>query len=224
MKKKLVFLVCLLISAGLSSAVGEKSIAIPTRSSTNSLSADISTPAADLSNLVLRLQDLPAGFVEMPPAAIQKLVSRLNTFKPGSVFAYQKNDDQQFQILAGLTTQLPNRIDRAAFDANIGEQIFAQNFSKGLNSSGNKEFQFTNPTALTLEEKIGEVSGGWTTQGKIQGVKINVEIALFRRGKIGSFLMMMYLDGSKPAITISEVARQLDSRIIELKPDLSQPQ
>ncbi|MEG3896786.1 hypothetical protein QT989_14080 [Microcoleus sp. SVA1_B6] len=95
---------------------------------------------------------------------------------------------------------------------------------KGLNSSSNKEFLFANLTALTLEDKIGEVSAGWTTQGKIQGVTMNVELSLFRRGKIGSFLMMIYLDGSKPAITISEAARKLDSRMMALKPDLTQPQ
>lgn len=224
MKKKVVFLVCLLISAALGGGVGPESLAIPVRDLGNTLSADIPTPAGDLSNLVLTLQDLPAGFTEMPPATIQKLVSRLNSLKPGSVFAYQKNDDQQFQIVAGFTTPLPNRIERAKFDADIREQTFSQEFAKGLNSSSNKQVQFTNPTALTLEEKIGEVSGGVKTQGKIQGVTMNVELALFRRGKIGSFLMMIYLDGSKPAITISEAARQLDKRIMELKPDLSQPQ
>jgi hypothetical protein len=224
MKKQLVFLVCLLISAGWSSAVGEKSIAIPVRSTNYTLSADIPTPAPDLSNLVLTLQDLPAGFTEMPPATIQKLVSGLQTLKPASVFAYNKNDDQQFQIVVGFTTQLPNAIDRVQFDAAMREDVFAQGVSKGLNSGNNQEVQFTNLTSLTLEEKIGEVSRGWKTQGKLQGVTMQVEIALFRRGKIGSYLIMMYLDGHKPAVTMSEVAHKLDRRIVELKPDLTQPQ
>jgi hypothetical protein len=223
MKRKVVFLVCLLISAGLSSAVGEKSIAIPVRSSTNSLLADISTPATDLPNLVLTLQDLPAGFVEMPPATMQKLVSGLQTLKPASVFGYNKNDDQHFQIIIGFTQKLTNQIERAKFDADMREDIFAKEFSKGLNS-GKNEYQFTNLTTLTLEEKIGEVSRGWTNQGKIQGVTMNLEIAVFRRGQIGSYLMILYLDGKKPAITMNSAARQLDKRIVELKPDLTQPQ
>jgi len=53
---------------------------------------------------------------------------------------------------------------------------------------------------------------------------MNVELALFRRGKIASFMAIMYLDGTKPTITISEAARKLDSRMMELKPDLTQPQ
>jgi hypothetical protein len=190
----------------------------------NILSADIPEPAADLSGLVLTLQNLPAGFTEMPPATIKNIVSLIPNFKPASVFGYYKNDDQQFQVITGLTAQLPNRIDRAKFDAEIREGIFAQQFSQGLNSSSNKEFHFANLTALTSKDKIGEVSGGWTTQGKIQGVTMNVELALFRRGKIGSFMAIMYLDGSKPSVTISSAARQLDSRIMELKADLTQPQ
>ncbi|WP_293342017.1 hypothetical protein [Microcoleus sp. CAWBG58] len=112
MKKKVVFLVCLLISAGLGGAVGEESIAIPILSPPNTLSADIPTPAAQLSNLVLTLEDLPAGFVNMPPATMQKLVSGLQILKPASVFAYNKNDDQHFQIILGFTQKLTNQIER----------------------------------------------------------------------------------------------------------------
>lgn len=223
MKKKVVLLVCLLISAGLGGGFCEVSIATKAIDRSNILSADIPEPAADLSGPVLTLQNLPAGFTQMPPATLKNLVSRIRNFTPASVFGYYKNDDQQFQVVTGFTSQLPNRIDRAKFDAEIREGSFAQQFSQGLNSR-NKEFQFANLTALTLEDKIGEVSAGWTTRGKIQGVTMNAELALFRRGKIGSFMAIMYLDGTQPTITISEAARKLDSRMMELKPDLTQPQ
>ena len=223
MKKKVVLLVCLLISAGLGGGFCEVSIATKAIDRSNILSADIPEPAADLSGLVLTLQNLPAGFTEMPPATLKNIVSRIPNFTPASVFGYYKNDDEQFQVVTGFTAQLPNRIDRAKFDSEIREGSFAQQFSQGLNSS-NKEFQFANLTALTLEDKIGEVSAGWATQGKIQGITMNVELALFRRGKIASFMAIMYLDGTKPTITISEAARKFDSRMMELKPDLTQPQ
>lgn len=215
---------CLLISGGWGGGFGEVSIATPeTIDRSYTLSADIPEPAADLSGLVLSLQDLPAGFIEMPADTLKNVVGGIPNFKPASVFGYLKNDNQQFQIVTGFTTQLPNKIDRAKFDAEIGEDTFAQQFSKGLNNS-NKESQFTNVTALTLEDKIGEVSAGWRTQGKIKGLPLNVELALFRRGKIGSFVSIIYLDGSKPAITISEAARQLDKQIMKLEPDVTQPQ
>lgn len=159
MKKKVVLLVCLLISAALGGGFCEVSIATKAIDRSNILSADIPEPAADLSGLVLTLQNLPAGFTEMPPATIKNIVSRIPNFKPASVFGYYKNDDEQFQVVTGFTAQLPNRSDRAKFDAEIREGSFAQKFSQGLNSR-NKEFQFANLTALTLEDKIGEVWGG----------------------------------------------------------------
>ena len=224
MKKKVVLLVCLLVSAGLGGGFGERSIATPAIDHrSNIISADIPEPATDLSSLVLTSQDLPAGFIKMPLDTLKNVVSGIPNFKPASVFGYYKNDDKQFQVVTGFTTQLPNQIDRAKFDAEIREEIFAQQFSQSLNSS-NKEFQFANLTALTLEDKIGEVSSGWTTEGKVRGVPINVELALFRRGKIGSFVAIMYLNGSKPAVTISEAARQLDKHIMAIQPDATQLQ
>jgi hypothetical protein len=142
-----VFLVCLLISAGWGGAVGEKSIAIAVRSLPNTLSADIPTPAAELSKLVLTLQDLPAGFREFPTAAFQQLVSRIQSFKPASVFAYNKSDDQQYRVIIGFTMQVPNQIDLAKFDAEIREESFAQELSKGLNGVS-PEGRFPNVTPL----------------------------------------------------------------------------
>lgn len=223
MKKKVVFLVCLLISAGLGGTVGEESIAIPSRSLPNTLSADIPTPAAELSKLVLTLGDLPTGFRELPPATFQQLVTRLDRFKPASVFAYNKSDDQQSQVILGFTMQVSNPTERAKFDAEIREGSFAKELSKGLNGDS-PEDRFPDFTPLTLEDKIGETSASWTSTGKIQGQPVNVELAVFRRGTIVSCLMFMYLNGKKPAITMSAAARQLDKRIVELKPDLTQPQ
>ena len=57
MKKKVVLLVCLLISAGLGGGFCEVSIATKAIDRSNILSADIPDPAADLSSLVLTLQD-----------------------------------------------------------------------------------------------------------------------------------------------------------------------
>ena len=53
---------------------------------------------------------------------------------------------------------------------------------------------------------------------------MNVDLALFRRGQIGVVMATIYLDGTKPTITISEAGRKFDSRMMELRPDLTQPQ
>jgi hypothetical protein len=59
---------------------------------------------------------------------------------------------------------------------------------------------------------------------KIENIPMNVDMTLFRREKIGVFMTAIYLDGTKPTITISEAARKFDSRMMELKPNLTQPE
>jgi hypothetical protein len=219
MNKKACILGCLLITSTFGGGLAKMSIANPGVTRSNTQSADIPEPAGDLPNLVLTLQDLPPGFIEMSSGAA-KFKNQLS--KPASDFAYQKIDDKQFQLLIGFTMQLSDAIQQAGFDEAIREGTVAKAFSEGLNS--NKELQFTNPTALTLPDNTGEVSAGWTTQGKIENIPMNVDCAIFRRGKIGAFMATIYLDGMKPTITISEAARKLDSRMMELKPDLTKPQ
>jgi hypothetical protein len=227
MKKKVVLLVCLLISAGLGGGFCEVSIAAKAIDRSNILSAHIPDPAADLSSLVLTLQDLPPGFTEMPSDYVASLRNKLSQdpdFKPGSIFAYQKIDSKllELQLLIGFTFQVSDPTLQAAFDQGIGEGIFAKAFTQGLNDD--KELQFTPPATLTLQDKIGEVSAGWRSEGKVENIPMNVDLALFRRGQIGVVMATIYLDGTKPTITISEAGRKFDSRMMELKPDLTQPQ
>jgi hypothetical protein len=227
MKKKVVFLVCLLISAALGGGVDPESLAIPVRDIGNTLSADIPTPAGDLSNLVLTLQDLPPGFTEMPSDYVASLKNKLSQrpeFNAASIFAYQKIDSKllELQLLIGFTFQLSDPTLQAAFDQGMGKGIFAKAFTQGLNDD--KELQFTPPATLTLQDKIGEVSAGWRSQGKVENIPMNVDLALFRRGQIGVVMATIYLDGTKPTITISEAGRKFDSRMMKLRPDLTQPQ
>jgi|GEM_PF-1112515 len=228
MKKKVLLLVCLLISAGLGGGFCEVSIATKAIDRSNILSADIPEPAADLSSLVLTLQDLPPGFTEMPSdyvASLRNQLSQGRDFKPASIFAYQKIDNSkplELQLLIGFTVQLSEPTLQAAFDQASGQGLFAKALTQGLND--NKEFQFAPPATLTLQDKIGEVSAGWRSQGKVENIPMNVDLALFRRGQIGVVMATIYLDGTKPTITISEAGRKFDSRMMELKPDLTQPQ
>jgi hypothetical protein len=227
MKKKVVLLVCLLISAALGGRFCEVSIATKAINRSNILSADIPDPAPDLSSLVLTLQDLPPGFTEMPSDYVASLRNKLSQgpeFKAASIFAYQKIDSKllELQLLIGFTFQLSDPTLQAAFDQGMGEGIFAKAFTQGLNDD--KELQFSPPATLTLQDKIGEVSAGWRSQGKVENIPMNVDLALFRRGQIGVVMATIYLDGTKPTITISEAGRKFDSRMMELKPDLTQPQ
>ncbi|MEG4589297.1 hypothetical protein QUA54_29375 [Microcoleus sp. MOSTC5] len=78
MKKKFVLLACLLITAALGGRFGEVSIASPASDRSHILSADIGDPAAELSSLVLTLQDLPPGFTEMSSDYVASLRNQLS--------------------------------------------------------------------------------------------------------------------------------------------------
>ena len=163
MKKKVVLLVCLLISAALGGGFCQVSIATKAIDRSHILSADIPDPTADLSSLVLTLQDLPPGFTEMPPDYVASLRNKLSQgpdFKPASIFAYQKIDSKvlELQLLIGFTVQLSDPTLQAMFDQASGEGLFAKAFTQGLNDD--KELQFTTLATLTLQDKIGEVSAG----------------------------------------------------------------
>jgi hypothetical protein len=216
MRKKSCILACLLISSTFGGGLAQMSIANPGVAEINTQSVDIPDSGGDLSNLILTLQDLPPGFTEVSTLKNQLQNSPI---KAASVFAYQKNDDEQFLLLTGFTTELTNQIDIAKFDADIREGDFAKRFSKSFNN--HKESKFTDASPLTLKHNIGDVSAGWTIQGKIRGIPMNADMVMLRRGKIGAFIAILYLDGSKPTITISEAARKLDNRMMELKPDLT---
>lgn len=229
MKKKVCILGCLLISSTFGGGLAQKSIANPGVASSKTQLADILPVAADLSNVVLTLRDLPPGFTEASSLGSLKNLFQNSDFKPASVFAYQKVDDKQFQLLIGFTIQLSDPMQQAKFDKGIREGSAAKELSKNLNSNSkslksNKEWQLTNPTALTLQDNTGELSSGWRSQGKLENIPINLDMVMLRRGKIGFFMSILYYDGTKPTITISDAARKLDSGMMQLKPDLTKPQ
>ncbi len=74
MKKKVCILGCLLISSTFGGGLAQKSIANPGVASSKTQLADILPVAADLSNVVLTLQDLPPGFTEASSRASLKKV------------------------------------------------------------------------------------------------------------------------------------------------------
>lgn len=107
MKKKVCILAYLLISYTFGGGLAQMSIANPGVVSSNTQSADIPAPAADLSNLVLTLQDLPPGFTEMSSddvANFRNQLSQSPEFKPASLSSLPKNRSQS------VPTSIPNRI------------------------------------------------------------------------------------------------------------------
>ncbi|WP_449416830.1 hypothetical protein [Phormidium nigroviride] len=225
MKKQLTVLVCLLISAILTDGFTLRAIANSVNALNPIQSRNIVAQGPDLSQAILTLQDLPPGFKDMSDQAesLKKQLNSEKNFKAESVFAFQKSDDQQFQLIVGFTMPMLSRIEQASFDSSIRQQDFAQEFLKGLNEGSQGEF--SNITSSPMGENIGDASAKWVTKGQLNGIPMRLEMAVFRRGNLGAMLMILYLDGESPSIAIADAARRLDSRIVELSPvSPTQPQ
>lgn len=229
MKKQLTVSVCLVISAILTDGFTLKASANlvttlnqiqPTIQPTN-----IAAATPDLAKAVLTLQDLPPGFKNMSGEAesLKNELNNSNEVKAENVFAFQKNDDKQFQLLVGFTMPMLTRIEQASFDSSIRQQDFAQEFLKGLNEGSQGDF--SNITSLPMGENIGDASAKWVTKGQLNGIPMRLEMVVFRRGNLGAMLMILYLDGESPSIAVVDAAKRLDSRIVELSPvSPTQPQ
>lgn len=225
MKKQITISLFLVIAAILTDGFTLRAIA----SSVNALNPiqprNIVAQSPDLSKAILTLQDLPSGFKDMSAEAesLKKQLNNEKEFKAESVFAFQKSDEKQFQLIVGFTMPMPTRIDQASFDTSIRQQDFAQEFLKGLNEGSKGDF--ANITPLPLGQNIGDASAGWMTKGQMNGIPMRFEMAVFRRGNLGAMLMILYLEGDSPSIAVADAARKLDSRIVELNPSpATQPQ
>ncbi|OCQ94713.1 hypothetical protein BCD67_04420 [Oscillatoriales cyanobacterium USR001] len=223
MKKQLAISFCLFNlailnnGATLSAQANSKIILTPIQS------PKIAADNTNLSKNILTLQDLPPGFTEAEVGSLKNELTQNKDFKPESVFAYQKNDDKNFQLILGFTMQIPTQLDQNSFDNYLRQGDFAKAFLQGLNDR--QMPQFSSPIPLSLGENIGEISAGWLTKGQLENITMRVDMAVFRRGNLGAILMTFYLDGKTPSIEIAEAARKLDRRIIELNPSVqTQPQ
>ena len=174
------------------------------------------------------LKDLPPGFTELPPELSATLSSRLDVLaqqlgrgnlKPENFFAFV--NPQDFQIVLGFTSQLSNQPEQASFDANmqqlqkpdVQQQMLSQ-LQEKLKQAG--EIQVTDYRTLPGLNDVANASTGITLGLKTKGQPLRLDFAAFRRNSVGAFTAVMYANGGQPKVAVGEVARKLDSRIVQL--------
>ena len=188
--------------------------ATPTPTVTSTITPTPTITPRPLSDAILTLEDLPPGFKEEPlgeynvePGIGRGLV--VATIESGFAFSIETED---FQAIIGQTELLTARTDQAQFD------LFSQELSSVMIDVAAK--LIGGEEAKEVEEipdldDIGEVS--WGSTAIIGGVPpLRMEWVFFRRGSLGATIWTLYYDGDVPVIPISEVARILDARIIEV--------
>jgi hypothetical protein len=225
MKEYKSLLAYLLVSASLTSAINSAAIASTAIDRNYAQSQNNPAPTLDLSKATLTLQDLPPGFTKESAQEdnFKKQISQQKDFKPETVFAFQKVDSKYFQLVLGFTLLAPVEIDRASFDASFPKSEFAQNFVTALNE-GN-QVNFSKVVEQPLPDNIGQFSAGWTSRGTMEGIPMRIDVGIFGRGKLVSCLLTLYVEGNSSTVPISELARKLDNRIIQLNsPAETRPQ
>ncbi|MGL5065914.1 MAG: hypothetical protein ACRC62_38590 [Microcoleus sp.] len=223
MKEKKLLLAYCLIGASFTGTIDSVAIATPAINQNYTHSQNNLAQAPELSKAVLTLQDLPSGFTQASSLEdnFKNRMSQQKGMKPETVFAFQKMDSQQFQLILGFTMQGPVELDRASFDTYFRNSDFAQKFVTSLNK-GNQA-SFSNVTLQPLPDNVGKFSAGWTTRGTMGGIPMRLDAGIFGRGKLVSCLLTLYVEGNNSTVPLNDLARKLDDRLIDLMPSAAEP-
>lgn len=172
------------------------------------------TPRPDISGAVLTDQDFPPGFEEMSPDELGLTREDLSgdDFKVESFFAFL--EAEHFQIVMGSTTLLLTRLDQAGFDVFLSQpESLTNSVVQGMGAT-----EILEQGELAHLDDIADASAGLTVVAGVQGIPMRMDIAVFRRDIVGAYVVVMYLDGDVPEVSVEEVAMKLDDRIVEVLP------
>jgi len=179
----------------------------------------------DLSQAIVTERDLPPGFKESSPAELAQTKKDLSSegvaVEIESVFElknFLKGDITQLQSIMGYTTLVPG------FMSENYVRHDAKNLMRGLireMENVPREIRGLNlgtlqPQPLTNLDGIGDVSAGITTSLNIMGFRMRMDMVVFQRGRVVGKVMVHYLDSSRPGVSAADIARKLDSRIVQL--------
>ncbi|GEM_PF-871944 len=184
-------------------------------------------------NSALMLEDLPAGFRELPPEVASEVSTKFEALreqltqagmKPNKFFAYI--NPENFQIVFGFTGDLNDQPDRANFDATL-KQIQSPEYQQQLMSQYREALKASQGIEI-LEyggipdlNNVADTSTGMTVSVSMQGQPLRLDVAAFRRSNVGAFTGIMYPKGQVPTVQLGDVARRLDSRILRASSGIS---
>ena len=179
-----------------------------------------STPTlrpVDMSQAILRLEDLPDGFEVLDDASMTQLGLKPDllakvfegTFHqstPVTSFAFHNARDKPFEIVVGtvfypLTSAEQNQFDRILADPNA----VMNNFTQG----------FTGAAQLNPDlGKVGNKSVGWWFTSASGQSTLKGEMVEFRRADAAGLMMTLGLVDKTPPAPIQTLAPLLDQRIL----------
>ena len=185
----------------------------PTLTATPTISPTV-TPemGLDLSEASLSLEDLPAGFIEMSLAELGLTKEDLSgdDFTIEDMFVFLGSDP--LEIVMGFTILLPTQLDQVGFDIDLHQPEFLIESFVGEMGATN----ILEQKELTHLNDIGNASAGQTVVADMDGIQMRIDMAVFRRDTAGAIIIVMYVDGTVPVLTIEEATTKLDNRIVDM--------
>jgi hypothetical protein len=159
--------------------------------------------------VALRVDDLPLGFIDLPPSQVRSMEESLNQngFMESVVLSgfYRPNAGESIVGISGLLVKSESS---KSFDDSISlSQVFIAAFGKEMGATST-----TNLKSIDEVRGIGDRAGG--SEGDLttpQGT-LHMQVVIFRRGDIGVILMSFYKIGVKPLASIVDLAKLLDDR------------
>ena len=169
----------------------------PTLTSTP-LFTPTATPLPDFSAVILKLEDLPAGFQSVPSQPANPDTQTLFSFV----------NIQEFQILSGASMLIVDPTDALGFDAMLNDpNLMMQGIASGANSSAFRDMQI-----LPGMDNFGEASKGFTAVTELNNIMMQADFFIMKKGGVGLIATSFYKIGTTPPVSMQEIAKILAGR------------
>ena len=165
-------------------------------------------PIPDLTNVMLNLADLPAGFEGAPLVETDDL---LGEYGIGTRFTLSEREEGN-EVITVITSLLSDPIDQAEFDKSDYQAKAILQFLEGVA----EDLGDLSPTAEGIPEldEFGDSSFALTALFRPDAAPfVRVDNLIFRRNDVGVHITVIYRDGEDPAITIGNIAQIMVERV-----------
>lgn len=170
------------------------------------------TATPNISAVVLTLEDLPPGFVDVTEEETETYSEEaLGGVKVDDEVSFEFDNAAGLEFIYGKSGLVYDPFDRAAFDLVAAEpDLLAEELAASLGVTA------TQYELLTGLDGIGDSVVGFTMEQDVEGITLQVNVVLFRRDIVVVLLMDLYTDALGSSIDIADLARLLDERAQEM--------
>jgi hypothetical protein len=167
-------------------------------------------PLPDMTAARIFLDDLPAGFEEMPIDDIltEQAASGDEEYLPETLFAFSNGDE--FQLIIGMNYLLVDAISRLGFGSALEDSDTLKDFAGALGGENIRDER-----TLNNLEAVGDNQTALTMLADVQGIPMHIDAAMFQRGVVGGLILSMRMEGEAANISIEELAEVFDQHIQE---------